>query len=222
MGCATKCVAFAFFIFNFIFALLGIAVVILGVLLQLDVINYVLPASITHEPSEFIPIVIIVIGGTILVVSLFGCFSVGKGGVRLLITYIIILVILFALQICLGFYVMFTTNCEVGLQNNIDAEFDRMISDYGNNTKVKERVDALQQQFHCCGAHNVSDWTTIPLSCCEDNKPCHAGSAQIFGKGCSRAILNNFLNTTTLIYIMCFGFSIFNVKHQQFPVFLRN
>ncbi|GJQ75621.1 hypothetical protein Trydic_g17700 [Trypoxylus dichotomus] len=220
MGCATKCVAIVFFIFNFVFAILGIAVIILGVLLQLEVINYILPASVSHEPSEFLPIVIIVIGGTIVVVSLFGCFSVGKGGVRLLTTYIIILVILFALQICLGFYVMFTTNCEVGLQNTIDGEFGQMINNYANNTEVQERVDLLQQKLHCCGIHNASDWTSIPPSCCEENKQCSAGSAQLFGRGCSRAILDNFLNTTTLIYIMCFGFSIFNILGVIFAAVL--
>lgn len=52
----------------------------------MNIINYVLPAALIHDPLEFIPIVIIVIGGTIIVVSLFGCFGVGRGNTKLLTT----------------------------------------------------------------------------------------------------------------------------------------
>ncbi|KAK9693601.1 Tetraspanin family [Popillia japonica] len=211
MGCATKCVAFSFFFFNLIYAILGVAIIILGVLLHLEVINYLKPANIAHEPSGFLPIVIIVLGGTIIIVSLFGCFGVGKGGVKLLTTYIIILVILFALKLCLGFYIMFTTNCEVGLQNNIESEFKLMINEYSNNTAIQHKVDEIQQKLHCCGVTNSLDWTSIPASCCEDNKQCHAGSQELFARGCSRLILDNFLNVTQIIYILCFAFSVFNI-----------
>ncbi|XP_022918280.1 CD63 antigen-like [Onthophagus taurus] len=217
MGCATKCVAWFVFIFNIILACLGIAILTVGILFQLNVINYIIPVTDVKESLDYLPIIIIVIGSLIFLTGILGCISAGRGNTKLLWTYVVVLILIFAIQICLGVFIMFQVHCETDIQNRINSHLLEGINNYnGNNTVIKTRIDALQRRFDCCGIESPNDWNTdgsgvLPPSCCENNEKCGINSDDIFTRGCGPLILDNFNNVVRITYILAFA-----VAAQQF------
>uniref|UniRef100_A0A8C0GJD6 CD63 antigen n=1 Tax=Chelonoidis abingdonii TaxID=106734 RepID=A0A8C0GJD6_CHEAB len=70
-----KCVKFLVFFFNFLFWLCGVALIVIGILVQIDLNKTLVMSSASASGA---PIVIIVVGVVIFFVSFFGCCGASK------------------------------------------------------------------------------------------------------------------------------------------------
>uniref|UniRef100_A0A7N5P9V5 Tetraspanin n=1 Tax=Ailuropoda melanoleuca TaxID=9646 RepID=A0A7N5P9V5_AILME len=70
-----KCVKFLVFIFNFLFWIAGIALIGLGIYVQVQMNKSVV---ISNASSSGVPIVLLIVGAVIFVVSFFGCCGAWK------------------------------------------------------------------------------------------------------------------------------------------------
>ncbi|KYO37491.1 CD63 antigen [Alligator mississippiensis] len=190
-----KCVKCLVFFFNLLFWVCGIALVGLGIYVQV-----MLNKSLTmHNLSASGPaIVIIAVGVVIFFISFFGCCGAWKESYCMVTTFAVLLTLIFLVEIAAAIagYVF-----KDKLRKTLEDELWREMHNYTNDKLAKEAMDELQKQYMCCGANNYTDWETIPgfkenrtvpLSCCRTNATAkcneHPTSATIYTEGCLKTM----------------------------------
>ncbi|KAM6977573.1 CD63 antigen [Aplochiton taeniatus] len=162
-----KCVKYLLFLSNFIFWLCGLALIILGVLVQIALHKTLL----IQDASASAPLVIIAVGVVILFISFFGCCGACKESHCMVTMFSVLLCLIIIVEIgaAIAAYVFRGKVTEV-VQNSLTE----MITRYSNSSEeFKKVVDRLQEDLKCCGIHNSSDWVhfkpdsdSVPDSCC--------------------------------------------------------
>lgn len=141
--------------------LAGAALIVIGTLVLLNVTNNIDSATI-----KFVPIVIIVIGCIIFVISFFGCCGAIRESTCMLTTaslllhyiykslqwllifqYAIILLLFFILQVAIGVYgfIQVKNNDNKELDKEVTKALDSLFSKYNNDNEAKEAFNDLQR-----------------------------------------------------------------------------
>ncbi|KAM9351312.1 CD63 antigen [Symphorus nematophorus] len=190
-----KCVKFLLFFFNFIFWLCGLALVVLGILVQMALHN----TFMIKDPSASgAPIVIIGVGVVIFFIAFFGCCGAWKENYCMVTTFAVLisLVIIVEIAAAIAGYI-FRKKISAVVQDSLTD----MINNYNNGTdEFKKTVDQLQEDLKCCGVNSSSDWRTfkpegnsVPDSCCVNvTAKCGIGAmtdaSKVHQKGCHDAV----------------------------------
>uniref|UniRef100_A0A7N5JDW3 Tetraspanin n=1 Tax=Ailuropoda melanoleuca TaxID=9646 RepID=A0A7N5JDW3_AILME len=170
-----KCVKFLVFFFNFIFWLCGIALIALGIYVQIELNKTLImtgPAS-----ASAAPIVILSVGVIVFFISFFGCCGAIKENYCMVTTFAVLLTLIFLVEIAAAIAGYIFKN---QIRSVINTEVQAEMQNYKNNTHVAKALDDLQMKYSCCGAHNYSDWFSVPafkpnhvpLSCCKNGTDC--------------------------------------------------
>ncbi|XP_069086727.1 CD63 antigen [Pleurodeles waltl] len=183
-----KCVKYLVFIFNFLFWIAGIALIGLGIYVQIQLNKSII---IQDASSSGAPIVIIIVGAVIFVVSFFGCCGAWKENYCMVTTFAIILTLIFLVEVAAAIagYIF-----KDKFKMVIDKSFTNSMGQY-NNTDMAKALDTIQQDFRCCGANGSADWKdfepfkngSLPDSCCiTETKGCGSkpDPSKIFKDGC--------------------------------------
>ncbi|XP_035512743.1 CD63 antigen [Morone saxatilis] len=190
-----KCVKFLIFFFNFIFWLCGLALIVVGVLVQVGLHK---TFTIKDATASGIPILIIIVGVVIFFISFFGCCGAWKENYCMITTFAIFLSLIIIVEIAAAIAGYVFRNKLSGVVQDSLAE---MITHYENGTaEFKDTVDKLQEELKCCGVNSSSDWKTfssegnsVPDSCCVNvTKRCGVGTmtdaTKVYQKGCHDAV----------------------------------
>merc|ERR1712112_197088 len=151
---------------NFVFAVLGLALVLSGAYLQ-----------IAHKESfNFIeniptPILLIAVGSSVFLVSFIACRGAGRSGTFLLNFYSFVMVFIIVAEVaCIVLSFVYVDDVAAGISKYGKAAMDNY--KVANHEGVAASWDTLQQNLHCCGATGVQDWEdilkNIPDTCCKD------------------------------------------------------
>uniref|UniRef100_A0A8D0BP57 Tetraspanin n=1 Tax=Salvator merianae TaxID=96440 RepID=A0A8D0BP57_SALMN len=169
-----KCVKFLVFFFNFIFWLCGIALIALGIYVQLELKNTLV---ITSASASGVPIVLIAVGVVIFFISFFACCGAAKENYCMVTTFAILLTVIFLAEIAAAIagYIF-----KDQIQTVIDKEVREEMKMYKSDKDIAKVMDDLQKGYSCCGATNFTDWfevtefknQTVPWSCCKNNTDC--------------------------------------------------
>ncbi|XP_017129285.1 tetraspanin-8 [Drosophila elegans] len=154
MSCATGTIKYSLFLFNALWAILGILVLIFGVL------------GWGAMPEAY-AIGILVLGGIILVISMFGCCGAVRESPRMLWTYVSLLLVL--LLLIVAFIIL----------NPRDVFKKYAVQTVEDHWKLEQTkpnsMDLIQKTYQCCGLNEASDYlelkfwnSTVPSSCCKD------------------------------------------------------
>ena len=168
MGVKEFCLGFMkglFFIFNAVFWLTGLALLIVGCLVKFRFGAFMkLSTDINFEVA---PYIMIGCGVFIFLVGFCGFWAAWKEHGWALKIYMGILATLFVGELAgaITGYVMrnkMESGLKTGLQN--------AVRDYNDNRYIKEALDEIQTVFKCCGCESSDDWlkynaTFIPKSC---------------------------------------------------------
>lgn len=167
-----KCVKFLVFFFNFLFWLCGVALIVIGVLVQIDLNKTLIMHSASASGA---PIVIIVVGVVIFFVSFFGCCGASKENYCMVTTFAILLTCIFLVEIAAAIAgYIFKDKVRTALQDGLEDA----VRKYGNDSLIRDTMDELQRKYSCCGAQNYTDWfgvepfqsdRSVPKSCCRAN-----------------------------------------------------
>lgn len=215
-----KCVKFLVFIFNFLFWIAGIALIGLGIFVQIQLNKSIV---IYNASSSGAPIVLIVVGVVIFVVSFFGCCGAWKENYCMVTTFAVLLTLIFLVEVAaaIAAYV-FKDQAKAAFD---DAFIDSM-KKYDSSSEMKQAIDDLQQLFKCCGANKTSDWASVmpfngtldlPDSCCiNQTKGCGKGqdiptSTTIHKDGCVKGIKDWFDKNLKIIAGVAIGIAAFEV-----------
>ncbi|XP_068147125.1 protein late bloomer [Drosophila tropicalis] len=155
MGCATGTIKYSLFLFNILWGILGLVVLIFGGL------------GWGAMPNEF-AIGILILGSVILLISLFGCCGAIRESPRMLWTYVTFLLILLGLTV--AFIILNPRDVfKKYALNVVEKQWELEQTKPGS-------MDVVQATYLCCGRNsaqdylNISHWNdSVPASCCKDN-----------------------------------------------------
>ncbi|XP_063282408.1 CD63 antigen [Pelobates fuscus] len=211
-----KCVKYLMFIFNFIFWICGVALIALGIYVQVQLNHSIL---IKNASSSGAPIVIIAVGVVIFFISFFGCCGAVKENYCMVTTFAVLLVLIFLVEIAAAIagYV---------LRDKARTAFQEVFIDGMKNYTTKdisEAINAAQRDFKCCGAANYTDWdkygpfigkNEVPDSCCKnETKDCgkNYNTTNINTDGCVEGIYTMIKGNIAIIAGVALGIAFFEI-----------
>ncbi|ESP04271.1 hypothetical protein LOTGIDRAFT_237453 [Lottia gigantea] len=163
-----KCIKFIIFAFNFLFVIVACGLIGLGSYIQITLSEF-----FDFFGNEFAGpgIVLIIVGLVIFVVATFGCCGALKENYCCIMTFAVLLGIIFVIQIAAGISGFI-------LRESMRTEIVKILKNaepnYGKNDGVTKTWDKLQRKFECCGVDNYTEWfdytadKSVPESCCKD------------------------------------------------------
>ncbi|KAL5270728.1 hypothetical protein ACHWQZ_G001418 [Mnemiopsis leidyi] len=219
-GCCDKCAKMFIMVINIIIILIGGAILAAGLYWQLNETGFY--KEIFNHDIFNIPIVSIVVGALLLLVGICGFFGACCEVMFLLKVYMGFLILIMLVEIILAVGCVAMKSEVEEYATNKTYEF---IGYYGDEAKdeadiIKKTVDAIQENFECCGVTGPDDWPnynaayksetaperTVPDSCCKDPDSAGCGSAKtisanenIYKIGCKVSMINFVENN--LLYV---------------------
>ncbi|XP_053311582.1 CD63 antigen [Spea bombifrons] len=210
-----KCVKYLVFIFNFLFWICGIALIALGIYVQIQLNNSII---IKNASSSGAPIVIIAVGVIIFLISFFGCCGAAKENYCMVTTFAVLMVLIFLVEIAAAIagYV---------LRDKVRVAFEDTFIDsmkkYNTTKDVTDAVNSLQQEFHCCGGNSSSDWakygpyansSVVPDSCCRTpSVGCGKNASNIYTEGCVEEIASSIKKNVAIVAGVALGIAFFEI-----------
>ncbi|GAB6028328.1 hypothetical protein CHUAL_002501 [Chamberlinius hualienensis] len=192
---AMSCVKYLVFIFNFLFWVSGIAIIVVGSLIYVQLNKY---GDVLNDNFTAAVVLLIVVGCIVTIIAFFGCCGACKENHCMIMTFAVLLGIIFVLELAAGI------TCYV-YRSEIDSialkEFNNAWSSYGQGTGpesegITKTIDLIQHDLKCCGVNNYTDYSTypwgksnpgVPKSCCNSDltRECNpALPTDIYTEGC--------------------------------------
>lgn len=189
---AMACMKSFLLIFNFIFWVSGIAILVIGIWMEVDLYKYM---EMSTEFSGTAPYVLIGTGSLIIIIGTFACCCTVKGQPVLLYVYGAFLAIVFVLELGAGISIFaYRTKLTEGFDKGLTQA---MINYRNDTTHLAVDFDRMQATLHCCGNHDPQDWLNlqpplpIPLSCCK-YPDCNTDpdKNEIYTQGCYNKVID--------------------------------
>ncbi|XP_066276225.1 CD9 antigen-like [Branchiostoma lanceolatum] len=157
MGCCSGIIRVLLFVFNFVFWLVGLALLGIGIWLLVDPASKAIQSVLSFYG---IAVYIIIAAGAITtVVGFLGCCGACKESKCLLIMFSIFLGIIFAVEVAAGIVAI----VQRGLLSDLITDSFADILTQGQNLEsvpalVLSGVTAMQTGLKCCGLNATSNW----------------------------------------------------------------
>ncbi|XP_050300331.1 23 kDa integral membrane protein-like [Anthonomus grandis grandis] len=214
--CFTETFARIFmFAANFAFLLVGIILLALGIFVKLDLTKIVESIPEQYQGLQYVPILAIIVGVIIFVISFLGCCGTLKSNTCMLQSYAGILILIFVVQVAIGSYGLVKIKNTDDLRNQVDKSINKLFDHYSGNSGP---VNFIQSKLKCCGTFSPAYWTSkgqsIPASCYEDSV--------LFSKGCCESVFNLLKGSVKSIAITAIVISVTEVLGAILAVALAN
>ncbi|KAG8186990.1 hypothetical protein JTE90_005762 [Oedothorax gibbosus] len=190
--CGMICKKYLLFLFNLLFVVSGICMIVIGVIVKIKEI------SIFGDSTYLsLPIIIISTGAFTFLLAFLGCCGAIKESICKLSVFGILMLVLLICQIA-GIILAFANR----------GTMDAVIKDNMNST-LKDQKEAavtawkyMQAGFHCCGVDGPEDYLAdkldIPRSCCEPSEE-DCSKDKAFRNGCYDRLVA-FVNSKVKIF----------------------
>lgn len=199
------CVKYLLFLFNLIFAITGIVFISVGAVILVVYNGY---NNFVDSWFFAAPVLMIIVGVIVFLVSFFGCCGAVKENHCMIITFSILLLLIFALELGAGIagYMM---RGEVSgmLQNRLNST----LQTYNTKEDVRRSWDIMQHDLQCCGMNGFTDWNQYagypiniaPDSCCNEiaaQAKCDLNSlATVYTEGCMKKLQSAIENNAMIL-----------------------
>lgn len=172
-GCA-KCVKYTLFLFNLLFLLAGLALIIVGAVAQVQANKIAGFGSSASGAAIFL----IVIGSLIFIICFFGCAGAINNNYCMVVTFGVLLLLLLLAQIAViiaGF--VMKEKIKTAIIDEMVKTQQYYDDDNKDHSVTNEAWDHIQQTLHCCGSNNSLTWRvspeltatdSVPDSCCKN------------------------------------------------------
>ncbi|XP_038026700.1 tetraspanin-36 isoform X1 [Anas platyrhynchos] len=165
-------------------------------------------------------VIILCVAAVMFIIGLLGCcatFRESRVGLGLFLAIILIIFIAEVSAFVLAF--VYREKVKSDVQGTMRAVFDK----YDGKNSESAVMDYLQENLHCCGVKNYSDWTTtqwfnstgnnsVPLSCCKQNLKNCTGSLdqpqELNTQGCSGELEAGLQSVISYAMLVILGFAI--------------
>ncbi|KAK6625733.1 hypothetical protein RUM43_006032 [Polyplax serrata] len=167
--CGMSCIKYLLFVFNFIFALSGIAIIAAGAYVLKDVDDF---SNFVENSTLAPPIILTVAGIIVFLIAFLGCCGAIKENYNMLIAFSVLLLLIFIIEIAVG--VAAAVNRD-SFKDHLRKAMKASKDNYDVTTAEDRKVWAqLQSKLECCGVDGPSDWVMgglYPESCCKTSEP---------------------------------------------------
>ncbi|CAG7731742.1 unnamed protein product [Allacma fusca] len=196
----SPCLKYTMFFFNFIFWLVGGALIGIGLYALVDQFQSGEGLRVNEVADVLfnVGLIIAIIGAVIFFVSFFGCIGALRENCVLLKAYSVALLIFFLLELAVATLCFVYPNRVEGIISNYLT--DNVIQKYREDPDLQNLIDFVQQEFHCCGlsSRSYEDWSKneyfnctspelnqsvercgVPYSCCKNATDMSSGLINI-------------------------------------------
>uniref|UniRef100_A0A2S2QQ20 Tetraspanin n=1 Tax=Sipha flava TaxID=143950 RepID=A0A2S2QQ20_9HEMI len=208
-------VKYMLYVFNVIFGITGVALIIIGTIVIVDLgrfSNY-LSVSITAPPILFI-----VLGIFIIATSIFGFYCIDKENVNYLIVFTILLLSVLLMEV---FLAIMSSISKDNFNNNLRFSLKTSMGKYSFEENDRQSWAVVQRKLECCGVDTPRDWSIIfpenlvPVTCCQ-NLPIEVGALCrnlfddriIYQKGCYNILNSRVRNRLTIVMYIALAFAL--------------
>lgn len=178
LGSCYSCIKYLMFAFNFIFWVLGCAILGIGIWLRVD--ETAMEMMSHHSKLDLLYTLaycMMAVGFIVMMVGFLGCCGAIRESQCMLATFFIALFVIFAILLGLGIWAVVAKG---SLEDMIEGWLDDGVENYSSltNDVQKNFMDGIQDDLECCGsAKGKADYTDrgdkIPTTCYEhENQPC--------------------------------------------------
>jgi len=223
------CMKGLFLVFNFVFWLTGLALLVVGILTKFA-FSYLMKLS-TDINFNLAPYIMIGCGVFIVLIGFVGCWAAVKEHSWALKIYMFVLVILFIIEIAgsITGYVL-RNKMKSGLKDGLE----NAVKKYYTDKDLKEAMDKVQESYvKCCGVNSYKDYfapatnTTgnstvqkVPKSCCDKKaKKCHFDKLNnvapadmgIYKQGCYDELVSKAKKNLMIVGGAALGIAVFQI-----------
>ncbi|CAG5095635.1 tetraspanin-7-like [Cotesia glomerata] len=192
---ATACMTTLLMLFNFVFWCTGIAMLCVGILMRIQLRDYV---DMSVEGSGAALLGLACLGGLVVLAATLACCCTARGHPALLYLYGGFLAVVALLELGAGasVYAYRTT-----LTEGFDQGLNDSMALYGIDKAKSAHIDVMQSTLHCCGNRAYTDWSEmkppkkIPQTCCKSRDKCAIDNINdIYDEGCYDLVID-FINS---------------------------
>ncbi|CAH1105273.1 unnamed protein product [Psylliodes chrysocephalus] len=224
MGCATGIVKYLVFLANLLFALAGLALIIIGILIKFNV------SEVTKIlPTDFglAPILSIIIGAIVFVTAFLGCCGAVKESTCMLTTYAIILLTIFILQVAIGVYAFLQIRDKPAFNKAIEENVRKTFDNMRQSHEANETMQITQRWLKCCGVFGPYDYEDrsekVPVSCCQNiNVQCPSTNNEVHTEGCAPKLQQELEKSSKVIGGVAIGIAVIEIVGAIFGLCLAS
>ena len=201
MSCVSDCIQWLLYIFNFIFAVCGLGILAVGVIVHLEL------ASVSQHLDTnimFPSITLMVLGSIIFVISFFGCCGAIRSSHCMIVTFASMLMFILLIQVAVAVYA-FVVIKQVD-PDTVRKGYNELFQTYPTEVQNREVVDIVQTAFKCCGVTSKADYSphdnfngTIPFSCCGKPEGQSCSMNESYDNGCAQELESALKTAGTLL-----------------------
>ncbi|XP_056223004.1 tetraspanin-33 [Seriola aureovittata] len=169
-------VKYLLFIFNFLFWIISLVMVLIGVYARMMKHAEAALACLAVDPA----VMLLVVGVLMFVLTFCGCVGSLRENICLLQTFCISLTVIFLLQLTAGILGFIFSDTARG---KVTEMINNAIIHYRDDIDLQNLIDFGQMEFDCCGGVTYTDWSqnmyfncskenpsrercSVPFSCC--------------------------------------------------------
>lgn len=157
-SCSEAMMRLTVFILNIIFCLSGMLLFGLGIYTEIE---YAIFQELTKDAYAVVPIVIIVLGLIVFILSFIGIMGILRKSKLLTGLYSALLIIACLAQI--AFAIGIAIKQEL-IEGQLDILAKQSINDWTQKGQIAKSWDILQTDLKCCGVDGYNDWSNETLS----------------------------------------------------------
>merc|ERR1712179_479904 len=182
METSIKCIKYTLFLFNLLFALSGLLLIITGGVIQGAYSQYL---DFLGDQFFNTPVFLVIVGCIIFFVAFFGCCGAIKENHCMTITFAVLMAVIFLMEIGAG---IAAYKLKGQVNSLIYSNMEEGMLNYGlaDHDGVTKTWDVIQHELSCCGTEEYLDWVNttfageddenVPDSCClSDIEGCGLG-----------------------------------------------
>lgn len=197
LGCGPLTVKYLVFLFNLVFFLSGLILIVVGAIAQGFFSSYM---DFFGEKYETPAIGVIILGFVILVISFFGCCGAKKENVAMLRIFACLMIVVLLLEFAAAITVAI-------LRPNIEELVTKNMNEtmyHYNTTLVEKTWDDMQKNYKCCGTEDYTDWKDTPYGSDESVNGVPDSCCKKIEEGCGHNIWNASVSTNKIYTEGCF------------------
>ena len=218
-GC-TKCLKWLLFAFNVFFFSIGVIILALGAWLYVEFDSFLDELAGVKYLNG--PILFMVVGSIITVLSFLGCCGACLEKKVLLYLFASLMIVTFILELVGG--ILAVTN---DYDKKLEDSLTKSLSDYEKKDALREAWDTVQKNLDCCGVNNKTDWEqrltqpkTVPESCCRTElcKTMATGEPKVvpsnrdvYNIGCYKKIKDEYEGNTVAVAAVGITFAVVQI-----------
>ncbi|XP_033471196.1 tetraspanin-33 isoform X3 [Epinephelus lanceolatus] len=157
-------VKYLLFLFNFIFWIISLVMVGIGVYARMMKHAEAALACLSVDPA----VMLLVVGILMFIITFCGCVGSLRENICLLQTFCICLTVIFLLQLIAGVLGFIFSD---RARNRVTEIINNAIVHYREDLDLQNLIDFGQKEFGCCGGVTYTDWSQNMYFKCEKDNP---------------------------------------------------